>query len=188
METLAQLDLQLFYFVNQTIANPLFDFFCPVFRGKAFLFVCYVMFAVVVYQAFPKHFLKIAVAGALTFLITDQVSAHLIKPFIHRLRPCNDPHVIARLIIEHCGSGFSFVSAHAANSFGMAAFLSIILIRQRTTVVVLVVWASLVSFSQVYVGIHYPGDVIAGGILGVIIGVTISLLFNKFISSTQTNI
>ena len=188
METLTDIDLQLYYFINQTMVNPLFDFFCPVFRSKSFLIVCYLMFAVVVYQAFPKQFLKIAAAGALTFLLTDQISASLSKPFFHRLRPCNDHHVVARLIIEHCGSGFSFVSAHATNSFGMASFLSVILIRQRVTVAVLIIWASLVSFSQVYVGIHYPGDVIAGGFLGIVIGTTISLLYKKFISTTPANI
>ncbi|MES2621726.1 MAG: phosphatase PAP2 family protein, partial [Bacteroidota bacterium] len=152
-----------------------------------FLIACYAMFAFVVYQAFPKHFLKIAAAGALIFLITDQVSAHLIKPFFQRLRPCNDHHVVFRLIIEHCGSGFSFVSAHATNSFGMATFLSVFLFRQRATVVTLIVWATLVSFSQVYVGIHYPGDVMAGGVLGIIIGSIIGLISKKIISPTQTN-
>jgi membrane-associated phospholipid phosphatase len=178
---LERFDVQLFHFINQTIANDVFDVVCPVVRDSTFLGVCYVAFAAITYRRFPDQFLKIVALGALTFLLTDQVSSHLIKPFFHRLRPCNDHLVNARLIIEQCGSGFSFVSAHAANSFGMATFLSFIWLDKRSCVVLLLIWASLISFSQVYVGIHYPGDVIAGGILGVIIGTTTSILYRRII-------
>lgn len=185
IEALRQFDISLFHFVNQTIANSFLDVLCPILRDKRFLILCYIVFAARVYQLYPRQFFKIATAGALTFLLTDQISSSIIKPIFHRLRPCNDSAVGARLIIQYCGAGFSFVSSHAANSFGMAAFLSAIFVNKRKEVLILAIWASLVSFSQVYVGIHYPGDVIAGGILGVIIGASIGILFRKIISTTE---
>ncbi len=186
METLQQFDLRFFYFVNQTMANDVFDILCPIIRERTFMATCYLVFAAIMYRAFPRYFLKIAAVGALTFLLTDQISASLIKPMVHRIRPCNDPLVLNRLIIEQCGNGFSFVSSHATNSFGMATFLSMVR-RKRRTAIILVIWASLVCFSQVYVGVHYPGDVIAGGILGATIGLVSGVLYTKFISPSRIN-
>ncbi len=169
MESLLQQDLKLFYFINHGLSNPFFDIVCPVLRSKLFLAACYLIFIYTSYKKFPGHFFKIAAFGVCTFLLTDQVSAHIIKQIFQRVRPCNNHQIMARLVIEHCGSGFSFVSAHAANSFGIAAFLALVF-RNRTAVLILTVWAILVAFAQVYVGVHYPGDVIAGGILGITTG------------------
>src|SRR5687768_12908694 len=110
---LGEFDLQVYYFINQTIANDFLDVICPLIRDKTFMVMCYIAFAVITYLSFPKHFLKIAAVGAVTFLITDQLSSSLIKPFFQRIRPCHDAGVNARLIIEHCGGGLSFVSSHA---------------------------------------------------------------------------
>jgi membrane-associated phospholipid phosphatase len=191
METLARLDLQLFHFINQTIANDFFDVVCPILRDPTFLAVCYLAFATITYINFPKQFIRIIAIGALTFLLSDQLSSTLIKPFIHRIRPCNEGGVNGRLIIEHCGSGFSFVSSHAANSFGMATFLSSPWIRKRGCVAALLIWAALVSFSQVYVGIHYPMDVVGGAVLGISIGLGTGALYRRLapeaISQNQTS-
>jgi membrane-associated phospholipid phosphatase len=181
---LGEFDLKVYYFINQTIANDFLDIICPVIRDQTFMVMCYVTFAVITYLSFPKHFLKIAAVGALTFLITDQLSSSLIKPVFQRIRPCNDAAINARLIIEHCGGGLSFVSSHATNSFGMATFLSLVFTDKRRCVRILIIWASLVCFSQVYVGVHYPGDVLAGGILGIIIGGTAGVLYRKYLSHT----
>jgi membrane-associated phospholipid phosphatase len=186
-DILNQLDLRFFSFINQTIANDLFDVLCPVIRDQTFLVMCYVAFAVIIYITFPKQFLLIAAAGGLTFLITDQLSSAVIKPLFHRIRPCNDPAINARLIIEHCGSGFSFVSSHATNSFGMATFLSAIFIDNRRCVILLAIWASLICFSQVYVGVHYPGDVITGGLIGFAIGGSIGVLTSRWLTHRKLN-
>jgi membrane-associated phospholipid phosphatase len=180
IEILRNFDLHFFYFINQEMANGFFDFLCPILRDKRFLIACYLLFAATIYYSYPKQFIRIAMAGALTFFLTDQISSSFIKPMFQRLRPCNDHFVTARLIIEHCGSGYSFVSSHAANSFGMATFLAMFF-RGRKAIIVLAVWATLVCFSQVYVGIHYPADVAGGGILGVIIGSVIEIVSHKAI-------
>ncbi|MBL0310653.1 MAG: phosphatase PAP2 family protein [Bacteroidetes bacterium] len=180
MEIIEQLDKQLFDLVNHHLINWFFDLFCPIMRNPQVMYIIYIIIIVRTYQLFPKHFWKILIAGAITFAITDQLSASIIKPYFHRLRPCNDPTVNVRLLIQHCGSGFSFVSAHATNTFGMATFLTMIRQKRLRSVTVFSLWAFVVSFSQVYVGIHYPGDVIVGGIIGSIVGITIGYLSNTY--------
>lgn len=186
IETLRHIDHQAFHFINETMANSFLDSLCVSFRDKKFLIFCYCVFAYRIYRLYPQHFFKIAIAGAITFLLTDQLSANLIKSIFHRIRPCNNPEIHARLLLEHCGSGFSFVSAHAANSFGMAAFVSTISTKTRT-VLVLGTWASLVSFSQVYVGVHFPADVVGGAILGILVGGTNGIILKtKFDFNIQS--
>lgn len=181
IEIFRHIDHRLFHFINQTMACSVLDVCCLVLRGKKFLVIFYLLLGVVIFQLYPKDYLKIFIAGALTFLLTDQLSAHFIKSIVHRIRPCNNPEIGARLVAAYCGSGFSFVSAHATNSFGMAAFISSLPVNRKQNILALGIWASLVSFSQVYVGVHFPADVIGGAILGVIIGTSTGfILKTKF--------
>lgn len=178
IQSFIQFDHLLFHFINHTMANPVFDVVCSAFRGQMFLVFFYVLMAIVIFKKEPKHFVRIVAFASITFLLTDQLSASVIKQLFQRVRPCNNAAEQARLVIEHCGSGYSFVSAHAANSFGIATFISSIAqVRLRVTVF-LFTWAVLVSFSQVYVGVHYPFDVAAGAVLGISIGKAIDHVGN----------
>ena len=110
----------------------------------------------------------------LTLLISDQASVHLFKEVFERLRPCHDPAIMdqVRLVTDHCGGQFGFVSSHAPNSFALLV-VSAGLVRNRTYSFILIFWALIVSYSRIYVGVHYPGDVIGGIILGITLGVII---------------
>lgn len=180
IETLRHIDTTLFHFINSSVANPFLDVVCAVLRGKPFLAIFYSAVGVRLFQLYPKQFLRIAIAGALTFLLTDQISSAVIKPFFHRIRPCNNPEIGARLVIDYCGSGFSFVSSHATNSFGLATFLVLVVKTEMRQTLLLILWASLVSFSQVYVGVHFPADVMAGALIGVFIATIISLVSKRY--------
>lgn len=122
---------------------------------------------------------------AIVILITlsDQI-ANLLKNGVKRPRPCKDPEIghLVVLVNNYCRGAFGFVSGHAANSFALATFVAL-LFRKRWVTISLVTWAAVVSYSRIYLGVHYPGDVIGGALLGILLGMTVyysSKLLIKF--------
>jgi membrane-associated phospholipid phosphatase len=130
--------------------------------------------------------LKFICLSILCFAITDYSTAHFFKPLFERLRPCYDSETqgIVRGIIG-CGGKYSFPSSHASNHFGLAAFwfYSLYLITNRKWRW-LWLWAGLISYAQVYVGVHFPLDVLGGALLGTIIGVSLSKVFRVWSGSS----
>ncbi len=114
----------------------------------------------------------------LVIAVTDQTSVHLFKNVVRRLRPCHEPSLegMVHLVNNKCGGMFGFISSHAANAFGVA-LLALLWIRLRWFAAVMVVWGLLIAYSRVYLGVHYPGDVLAGGLWGVFCGWLIYRLF-----------
>ena len=104
------------------------------------------------------------------------------KHNFQRIRPCGDPDFFmhVRLLVNHCSTGYSFVSNHAANHFAMAAFFfftSRPLLKRWAWIAF--TWAALVAYSQVYVGVHYPSDILVGALLGFGIGALTAAIYNK---------
>jgi len=174
LESIYSLDIKILYFINHRLSNPLFDLIMPLLRGKL---IWLPLYAAVVYFIIKKYGSKsIWVIGfaLLAVLISDQISSGLIKPCYHRLRPCNNPEIANWLKLPMgAGSGWSFVSSHASNHFAMAVYFIHIFIRYKDKyklIIPFLSWAFLIAFAQVYIGFHYPSDVIAGGLLGSAIG------------------
>ncbi len=118
--------------------------------------------------------------AALMILCTDTGSVVLFKNTVQRLRPTHEPALtgLVHTVRGHLGGDFGFVSTHAANHFGLAAFMTGILLRKPWwTLWLLLTWAALIGYSRVYLGVHYPGDVIVGGLYGAIIGLLAFRLF-----------
>ena len=104
------------------------------------------------------------------------------KPYFHRVRPCNNPYIagIIHLLVP-CGSGLSFPSSHASNHFALGVFSAMTLGRRARWVWTAgIAWAVVVSFSQVYVGVHYPLDVTVGAIVGTTIGIIVGKIYNRY--------
>ena len=126
----------------------------------------------------PRTAILTILAVALTIVATDQVSSHLIKPLVARLRPCNDPTIMHLIdtVNGYRSGGYSFTSSHACNSFGIFAIVSLI-IRNRALSLSLLLWASINSYSRIYLGVHFPGDILCGAIIGTTIGSMVYLLY-----------
>jgi undecaprenyl-diphosphatase len=110
---------------------------------------------------------------ALMIVLSDQIS-DLIKDSVQRLRPTHNPAIanLVHTVNGYTGGSFGFVSSHAANMFATAAFVSMFFSRRWLTIVMFC-WAALVAYSRIYLGVHYPLDILCGGILGYAIGVMI---------------
>lgn len=172
IEWLYGIDVTLFRFGNETLANPAGDWFFPFITEIKNFYIPYAVLLIGLMVFGKKRGITTVLLLIVTIVIADQLSSFVIKPWVGRLRPC---HVLegVRLLIG-CGGGKSFTSSHATNNFAMAVLIMHFYPKAR---VYLLVWASLVAFSRVYVGVHYPSDIVGGAILGSAIALTVVYLY-----------
>jgi undecaprenyl-diphosphatase len=129
----------------------------------------YLLLLYLIYRKDPKNTALVIGGVMLTILLADQVSSGLMKPYFERLRPCHDPKWEGLLhLYGRCGGLYGFVSSHAANTFGMATFLTLILRKKQKGIYWLFLYAVVVSFTRIYLGVHYPLDVFFGALIGVL--------------------
>jgi membrane-associated phospholipid phosphatase len=183
---LLQLDRHLFYFINHDLTNPFFDWIMPWIRNAKSWIPLYIFAAVFCVWRFKKAGLVIIGLIALSAGFADFTSAHIVKTAVKRLRPCNDPVVSLTDITRiNCGTGYSFPSTHATDHFAMA-FCAILIFYKRSRWIWLwgILWAGMISFAQIYVGVHYPIDVFCGVIYGALVGWFFGWLFKR-LSQTE---
>ena len=122
-----------------------------------------------IYRADPASSAWIIGGVMLTILLADQVTSGLMKPFFERLRPCHDPRWEGLLHnYGRCGGLYGFASSHAANTFGLATFLTLSLRSKIKGIAWLFLYALLVSYTRIYLGVHYPLDIVTGALVGVL--------------------
>lgn len=177
LDSLLSLDQRIFLFINYTLANPVTDAVMPLITSDKILRVVYGLAMILLLWKGNAPQRWLVLFSALTLLLTDQVAANFLKDMIGRLRPCHhfDPSQINLLV--HCGGGKAMPSAHAANAFGQAVLWSWFEPKAR---VYLYIYAGLIAISRVFVGVHYPGDIIAGSIVGSLIAIAVGGCFVLF--------
>jgi undecaprenyl-diphosphatase len=181
LEALTRIDQQCLLWLNGH-HSPFFDGLMYFVSGRYEWIPLYVALLAWIIWKFRWKSIWIILAVVIMITLTDQV-CNLLKSGVRRLRPCRDPDIgyLVHLVNHYCGGSFGFVSAHAANSFALAVFISL-LFRKKWVNTGLFCWAALVSYSRIYLGAHYPGDVISGAVLGILLAWGIYSLLHLFLS------
>lgn len=185
MTEILQLDEQLFHLINSDWHVSWLDTIMPLWRDKKTWIPLYLLLAIFAVVRFKLRGVWWMMALILTVGAADATSSHLIKKNVKRVRPCNDPVMKADVqLLAGCGKGYSFTSSHATNHFAMATFIALTLgLLYSWLRWPFWLWAGSIAFGQVYVGVHYPLDVLVGSILGIFIGWLMANLYQKRVFS-----
>jgi undecaprenyl-diphosphatase len=183
LQPLVKLDHWLFGKINQDWTNPAFDLVFTFMRQAEFWIPFYLFLLVFILVNFGKKGIWWSATLIMTAIISDLCSSSIIKHLVFRLRPCRDPALAdqVRVLVNYCPQSSSFTSSHACNHFALAFFIFITLNQTGSWRWLLFLWAFLISYAQVYVGVHFPLDVLGGTIAGSTIGYLMSIFFkNQF--------
>ena len=182
MDWILQLDTQIFLAINGW-HNEVWDGIMWWISGKTTWWPFYLL--LLSYLGWKRRWqlLPMVLFIALVITLADQTSVHLFKNVFERLRPCHEPSLqgLVHLVNNKCGGQYGFISSHAANTFAVA-FLTLLWIRKRWFTALMLIWALLVAYSRIYLGVHYPGDVLFGGIWGAGCGTLLYFIFRWILS------
>lgn len=178
LERLKELDQDLFLSLN-SYHTPFLDFIMYWFSDRFIWFPFYgILLLFIVWKLKWKSIYAI-VAIIVTIIMADQFTSRFMKPFFQRLRPCHEENLQPLIhMVAGCGGQFGFVSSHAANSFALA-MMCWLLFRYKAPWLGLIIfiWAIPVSYSRIYLGVHYPSDVVIGAFIGMIIAWMVYMLY-----------
>jgi Membrane-associated phospholipid phosphatase len=178
VEQILPYEREVFLWLNGS-NNIFWDSFMWIYSNKfTWIPLAIVAFAVFVYKVKWQKALLFVICTALVFTLCDQLSASVIKPLFERYRPTHHPDFsyAVNIVNDYRGGRYGFISAHAANGFGIAMFLSLIFRYTRLAVTVFT-WASITAYSRVYLGVHFISDVVGGMVVGLIIGYLVYLIY-----------
>jgi undecaprenyl-diphosphatase len=176
MELLYSIDLAVFYFFNHTISTGFLDKFFSTITDVNKWYIAYViLLGIAFFKGETRG--KIAVLGLLILIVvTDQTGYRILKELFERVRPCNA--LVDAITPMGCAGGYSFPSNHALNNFAAAVFLLRLFPAYKW---IFITVAALISISRIYLGVHYPSDVLGGAILGIGFGYLFSIAALKYL-------
>lgn len=175
-------DQWLFIKINTFWTNDFLDSIFPWYRDSNAWVPLYLFLLLFAFINFGWRIWPWVLFFILTVALTDQLSSGLIKGLVQRPRPCNDEDMMhyVKTLLGGCSGGYSFPSSHATNHFGMACFIYFTMkpyFKKWGNLFFL--WAASIAYGQVYVGVHYPLDVLGGAIVGSLVGMMTSSVFNR---------
>lgn len=169
MEQLIELDKELFLFFNE-LHTPWLD---PVmvFISKTIVWIpLYALLLFIILKKYGKNSWAPLLGILITIVLADQIASGVLKPIVQRLRPSREPSLegLVHIVNGYKGGKYGFASSHASNTFGLVAYIFMLFSENKKWIFLLVVWACIVSYSRIYLGVHYPGDILAGILIGIL--------------------
>ena len=179
LESLKSLDQKLFLWLN-SLHTPALDPVMAWITGTKEWIPFYLLLVVFLIWKYKWKTIYMIVGIALVITACDQFTSNFMKPYFSRLRPCHNPEIQGLIhLVKGCGGKYGFASSHAANTFGLATYFWLILRGKFSWAKYFFIWALTVSYSRIYMGVHYPLDVITGGLIGIIFGYLIFKIYEK---------
>jgi len=181
LEIIKNLDQELFLFLNG-IHHSTVDFVMYYITDTEFWFPFYLVLLGFLIWRFEEDSIPMIIGVFLTVGLNDLITSGIMKPYFERLRPCYEPG-IAELVhlIDDCGYSYGFASGHSSNSFGIATFIWLIMKEHKIKMGCLFGWALVVAYSRIYVGVHYPADIIVGMAIGIVVAILIFSIYRKYL-------
>ncbi|MFC6223219.1 phosphatase PAP2 family protein [Hymenobacter artigasi] len=182
LEAIQHLDRQLLLAINHA-HNPVLDAVMVFASNRLVWFPAYAVLIGWLIYHFRRRAVLLLPLVVTAVALADSITSRLFKPFFARPRPCHDVRVFPYLHLpDGCGGQFGFLSSHAANSIALAVFLALALPASRFRTLKLLVfgWAILLSYSRMYLGAHYPTDVLGGAAIGALLGWGAAMLFSRW--------
>lgn len=189
LEILNEWDHQIFYYIVHELRSDKLDYLLTIWRDKYFWFPLYLGFILWLIVYYKKWYLYL-LAILILITLSDQISSGLLKKNVKRERPCREEGFSESYKpLIHCSGAYSFPSSHATNHMALAVFLFFAFkpTLRRANRVGLIIWAVSIGYAQIYVGVHFPFDVLFGLCLGAFIGYIIWYGFNRFLRYASKN-
>ena len=183
-EALKQLDRELFILING-FNSEAFDNIMVVISGKFSWIPFYAFLLYLLIRVVGKNIMYVILAVVILITLSDQGSVILFKNYFQRLRPCHEESLnpFIHLVNGSCGGQFGFISSHASNTMAISVFVFLFLKNNFGSKMLLIfLFPFIVGYSRIYLGIHYPGDVVCGMIFGATLGYFVAVLTQKFLA------
>jgi undecaprenyl-diphosphatase len=170
IELLKNIDTDVLIWINHSLKSEWMDDVMIFCSGRLTWLPLYAVLLILLYKSAPRQIWLNLFLIVCCITLADQTASAFFKPLVERLRPCHDPDVYPKLLLvkDICGGKFGFVSSHAANTFAVALFFYKKKVFQKKVFMnALWLWAAIVALSRVYLGVHFPGDILCGAIVGI---------------------
>lgn len=188
MNTLIDLDKKLLLFLNG-LHHPFVD---PVmyYLTKTFFWLpLYGLLIFLIFKKYKAYGWYVLLGACLTILLADGITSSIMKPFFARLRPSHDPSLdgLVHIVKGYRGGLYGFASSHAANTFGTALFIFFVLRPFYKWIGWIFLWAVVMTYTRIYLGVHFPGDIVVGAIVGIASGWISFQLVSRILARTKTS-